>query len=386
MKTLIQRRHTGGVTFAWVEERRAEWPVARMCRVSGVSRAGFSAWRSREPSASETRREGLTEQVTRIHAQVKARYGSPRMHAELVGRGHACRVNTVARVMREAGIAAKTRRRFRQTTDSDHPHPVADNVLDRQFDPAGPNASWVADVTYVPTREGWLYLAVVVDLFRRLVVGWSMAAAMTSRLVVDALGMALGRRPGGSSGLVAHSDRGSQYASEHYRRRLQEERIVCSMSRRGNCWDNAPMESFFASLKKELVHDPRRGAGEHLRVRRGVRQPRPLALVAGVRLPGRVRADAQPEPPLTSTPFSLGNSSDPPFASAWTTFGGVKRSKPPRPRSLNRSSDRLPALAEREELSALTPPARRSDMLNACRRPSPTAPSSTASPASPPRC
>ena len=128
---------------------------------------------------------------------------------------------------------------------------------DRQFDPEEPNASWVADVTYIPTREGWLYLAVVEDLFSRMVVGWSMDATMTSRLVVHALEMALARRLKGSSssGLIAHSDRGSQYASEHYRRRLCEERIACSMSRRGNCWDNAPMESFFASLKKELVHD-----------------------------------------------------------------------------------------------------------------------------------
>ena len=243
------------MTFAWIEERRAEWPVTTLCRVLEVSRSGFYAWRSRGPSETQTRRATLTEQVARIHAEAKARYGSPRMHAELVGRGHDCCVNTVARVMRQAGIAAKTRRKFRQTTDSNHPHPVAENVLDRQFDPAEPNASWVADVTYVPTREGWLYLAVVVDLFSRLVVGWSMAATMTSRLVVDALEMAVARRPEGSSGLVAHSDRGSQYASEHYRRRLKQERITCSMSRRGNCWDNAPMESFFASLKKELVHD-----------------------------------------------------------------------------------------------------------------------------------
>jgi putative transposase len=179
------------------------------------------------------------------------------MHAELVGRGHACCENTVARVMREAGIAAKTKRKFRHTTDSNHPLPVAENVLDRAFDPVEPNAAWVADVTYIPTREGWLYLAAVVDLFSRMVVGWSMAATMTSRLVVDALEMAVvGRLKGSSSSdLVAHSDRGSQYASEHYRRRLAEERITCSMSRRGNCWDNAPMESFFASLKKELVHD-----------------------------------------------------------------------------------------------------------------------------------
>jgi transposase InsO family protein len=160
--------------------------------------------------------------------------------------------------MREAGIAAKTRRKFRQTTDSNHSMPVAENVLDREFDPEEPNTRWCADITYIPTREGWLYLAVVEDLFSRRIVGWSMDKTMTSRLVVDALEMALARRlslrGSSSSGLVAHSDRGSQYAGEHYRRRLREERIACSMSRRGDCWDNAPMESFFASLKKELVH------------------------------------------------------------------------------------------------------------------------------------
>ena len=243
------------MTFAWIDERRAEWPVTQMCRVLGVSRAGFYAWCSREASETATRRETLTEQVSEIHAEVKGRYGSPRMHAELVDRGHACCVNTAARVMREAGIAAKTKRKFRQTTDSNHPHPVAENLLDREFEPEEPNASWVADVTDIPTREGWLYLAVVVDLFSRMVVGWSMAATMTSRRVVDALEMAVVRRPKGCSGLVAHSDRGSPYASEHDQRRLSEEGIGCSRSRRGNGWDNAPMESFFASLKKELVHD-----------------------------------------------------------------------------------------------------------------------------------
>jgi putative transposase len=245
------------VIFAWIEERHDEWPITVLCRVLGVSRSGFYAWRARDASAAEERREELTEEVKEIHAQVKARYGSPRIHAELVARGHGCCVNMVAQVMREAGIAAKTKRKFRQTTDSNHPYPVAENVLDRDFDPDQPNTSWVADVTYIPTREGWLYLAVVEDLFSRKVVGWSMDATMTSRLVVDALEMALvGRLKGSSSsGLVAHSDRGSQYASEHYQRRLREERITCSMSRRGNCWDNAAMESFFASLKKELVHD-----------------------------------------------------------------------------------------------------------------------------------
>jgi transposase InsO family protein len=229
--------------------------VAQMCRALGVSRSGYYAWRAREPSPAELRREELAGEIKEIHAEVKGRYGSPRIHAELVARGRECCVNLVAKLMRQAGIAAKAKRKFRQTTDSDHSMPVADNVLDRDFEPGEPNESWCADITYIPTREGWLYLAVVEDLFSRMVVGWSMAETMTSRLAVDALEMALARRPDlkGSS-LVAHSDRGSQYASEHYQRRLRDERITCSMSRRGDCWDNAPMESFFASLKKELVH------------------------------------------------------------------------------------------------------------------------------------
>src|SRR5205823_6495829 len=177
-----------------------------------------------------------------------------RVHAELAARGHGCCVNTVARLMRDNGIAARTAKKFRcTTTDSDHGLPVADNLLGRRFDPAAPNESWVADITYIPTREGWLYLAVVEDLYSRKVVGWSMAASMESRLVVDALEMAVQRRLPGE-GLVAHSDRGSQYASDHYQRLLGKHGIECSMSGVGQCWDNAPAESFFASLKKELTH------------------------------------------------------------------------------------------------------------------------------------
>lgn len=179
-------------------------------RVLEVSRSGFYAWRSREPSPGEVRRKELADQVTTIHAEVKGRYGRPRVHAELVCRGHECSVNFVAGVRREAGIAAKTTRKFRHTTDSNPPHPVAENVLDRAFDPGEPNTSWVAGVTYLPTREGWRDLAVVEDLFSRAVVGWSM----------DALEMALAGRLQGSSDLVAQSDRGSQSAREHYRRRL----------------------------------------------------------------------------------------------------------------------------------------------------------------------
>src|SRR5262249_37586854 len=164
-----------------------------------------------------------------------------------------CGVNRAARLVGGAGVRARTARRFRCTTDSNHDRPVAENVLDREFTPAGPNASWVADITYIPTAEGGVYLAAVCDLYSRAVVGWSGGSRIDGGLVVDALEMAISRR-GRGEGLVSHSDRGRQYASEHYRRVLADHGIVCSMSRRGDCWDNAPMESFFATLKKELVH------------------------------------------------------------------------------------------------------------------------------------
>ena len=165
-----------------------------------------------------------------------------------------CCVNTVARLMRRHGVVAKTRRKFRCTTDSNHGRPAAENLVDRRFEPEAPDRVWTADITYIPTREGWLYLAAVEDLHSRRIVGWSMSERIDSRLVGDALEMAVARRHSGE-GLVAHSDRGSQYASEHYQRLLASHGITCSMSRRGDCWYNAPMESFFASLKQELVHD-----------------------------------------------------------------------------------------------------------------------------------
>ena len=192
-------------------------------------------------------------EIRAVHAEVKQRYGSPRIHAELKARGVGASVNTVARLMHANGIRAKSARKFRNTTDSNHRLPVADNLLDRRFDPAAPNEKWTADITCIPTREGWLYLAAVEDLYSRRVVGWSMADHMQSRLVVDALAMAVARRLP-DEGLLAHSDRGSQYASDHYQRLLAQHGIACSMSGVGQCWDNAPMESFFASLKKELVH------------------------------------------------------------------------------------------------------------------------------------
>src|SRR5579871_4668256 len=240
--------------YRFIDEHRRPWPVRLMCRVLHVSAGGYYTWRHRPASAQEQRRELLAGEIQVIHQEVKERYGSPPMHAELQARGQNCCVNTVAKLMRHHGIAAKSKRKFRCTTDSNHDLPVADNLLDRQFEPVAVNQVWVADITYIPTWEGWLYLAAVEDLYSRQIVGWSMSERITSRLVVDALALAVERRLPGE-GLLAHSDRGSQYASDHYQRLLARHGITCSMSRRADCWDNAPMESFFASLKKELVHD-----------------------------------------------------------------------------------------------------------------------------------
>jgi transposase InsO family protein len=241
------------MTFRFIEEHQGQWPVRLLCRTLEVSTAGYYAWRCRPAGARRQRRDTLVVEIRAIHAEVKARYGSPRIHAELAARGRDCCVNTVAKLMRDNDIRAKTARKFRQTTDSNHDLPVAENLLDRRFDPEEPNERWVADITYIPTREGWLYLAAVEDLYSRRVVGWSLADHMESRLVVDALELAVQRRLP-DEGLLAHSDRGGQYASEHYQLLLARHGIACSMSRRADCWDNAPMESFFASLKKELVH------------------------------------------------------------------------------------------------------------------------------------
>jgi putative transposase len=242
------------VTFSFIEEHKQQWPVTLMCQVFSVSTSGFYAWLARPQSAQEQRREAILAEIRAIHAEVKARYGSPRIYKELTARDVACSVNTVAKLMHDNDIRAKTARKFRNTTDSKHTRPVADNLLDRQFNPSNPNEVWLGDITYIWTREGWLYLAAVEDLYSRMLVGWSMADHMESRLVVDALEMAVARRLP-EEGLLAHTDRGSQYASAHYQTLLLEHGIECSMSGKGQCWDNAPMESFFGTLKKELVHD-----------------------------------------------------------------------------------------------------------------------------------
>jgi putative transposase len=239
--------------YQFIQQHHKQWPIRLMCRVLGVCPSAYYAWTKRPPSPSQQRRQALNAEIQAIHQEVEARYGSPRMVKELRARGQPCCVNTVAKLMRQQGIRAKTTKKFRHTTDSNHAHPVAANLLDRQFNPQRPNEAWVADISYIATREGWLYLAAVEDLYSRAIVGWSMSERMTSRLVVDAMDMAVSRRLPGA-GLLAHSDRGSQYASDHYQRLLAKHDITCSMSGRGQCWDNAPMESFFATLKKELVH------------------------------------------------------------------------------------------------------------------------------------
>jgi putative transposase len=241
--------------YRFIEEHRTVWPIVVQCDVLQVSRGGFYAWKNRTISGRARRRAELIEIIREIHAvKYQDAYGAVRVHRELIAQGHACNRKTVARCMKQAGIRAKTAKKFRvSTTDSSHPHPVARNVVNRDFTPSRKNETWTADITYIPTGEGWLYLAAVEDLYSRKIVGWSMSERMESRLVVDALEMAIQRELPGE-GLTAHSDRGVQYASEHYQTLLKKHAVTCSMSRKGNCWDNAPMESFFATLKKELVH------------------------------------------------------------------------------------------------------------------------------------
>jgi putative transposase len=239
--------------FDFIAEEKARFPVTTLCRVLQVSPSGFYAWRERPLAQRYTEDQRLSVQVAAIHARSRYTYGSPRVHAALTKQPYAVGRKRVARLMRQAGLRARRPRRWCRTTDSQHANPVAANVLARQFQPRGPNTVWATDITYVWTWEGWLYLAVVLDLFSRRVVGWALADHMRTELVLDALQMALGRRRPPTA-LVHHSDRGSQYASEAYRAVLREHGIVCSMSRRGNCWDNAVAESFFATLKIELIH------------------------------------------------------------------------------------------------------------------------------------
>jgi putative transposase len=242
------------VRFAFIQQNGDRWPIAVACEVLEVSRSGYYAWQDRPISQSQERRMRLIEQIQQAHQESRRTYGSPRITAELKARDVPVCENTVAKLMRQAGICVRPRRSFvPRTTDSTHDYPVAPNRLDRNFDATLPNQKWTCDITYVPTDEGWLYLAVVMDLFSRKIVGWSMQDHLRVELVSDALLMALAnRRP--APGLLHHSDRGVQYASEDYQRLLEESGIQCSMSRSGDCYDNAVTESFFSGVKTELVN------------------------------------------------------------------------------------------------------------------------------------
>jgi putative transposase len=241
------------VRFAFIETEKACFPITLMCRMLAVSRAGFYAWR-RRPMAARTREDQvLAVAVAAIYAEHHGRYGSPRVQMELRERGQRSGRKRIARLMRVQGLRARPRRRYRTTTDSRHGLPVCPNLLARRFAVAQPDTAWVTDMTYLWTAQGWLYLAVIIDLFSRRVVGWSMSERIDRKLALDALRMALAqRRP--QRGLIHHSDRGSQYASGDYQRLLAKHGLRASMSRRGDCWDNAVAESFFASLKLELVY------------------------------------------------------------------------------------------------------------------------------------
>ena len=231
---------------------KAEYGVALVCRCVAVSSAGFYAWSRRRLSDRDEGDRRLAVEIAAVHTESRRTYGSPRIHQELQAQGRRVSRKRVARLMRAQGLRGRRRCRQPRTTDSQHPWPVADNVLNRAFDVATPNTVWAGDITYVATREGWVYLAVLLDLWSRRVVGYAMSHEPTRAVVLDALRQALARRPRRAV-LTHHSDRGSQYASQDYRALLGAEGIACSMSRRGNCWDNAVVESFFGTLKTELA-------------------------------------------------------------------------------------------------------------------------------------
>ncbi len=238
--------------YACIERRRNIYPVRQMCRLLGVSASGFYAWRKRPESARVQRDRDLLTKVRQVHEASKGVYGSPRIHAELVANGVRVGRHKIAQLMRSARLRGCPKRRYRTTTKRDPSHPVAHNLLKRDFTANAPNQRWAGDITYIPTRQGWLYLAVVIDLYSRRIVGWSMDRRSGRSLVVDALRMAVeARRPEGP--LIHHSDRGGQYSSDDFRNELARHGIECSMSSTGNCYDNAVVESFFGVLKRERV-------------------------------------------------------------------------------------------------------------------------------------
>ena len=246
-------------------QHQQQYPVEALCRALAVSRSGYYAWRLRQPSRRQSENQVLLTAIRRIHQAVKQRYGSPRVHRELLAEGYRCGLNRVARLMQRAGVLAKMTVRFRSLTRAGSRGWAAPHLLNRAFAVAEPNTVWAADISYIPSGEGHLYLAVVLDLHSRLVVGWSMSERLGSTLVMAALQQALDRRQP-PAGLLHHSDRDGLYASVAYQRLLGQYQIRGSMSRKGNCWDNACVESFFASLKNELVNEERYRTREQARI------------------------------------------------------------------------------------------------------------------------
>lgn len=239
--------------YAFIAEQSVYHTVTLLCAVMKVSRRGYYDWLNRPASAREVSNQRLLVEIKRVFYANREVYGAPRIYHTLLEEGHACGLNRVARLMQETGLVPKTVRKFRITTDSRGSHHPAPNILERDFHASRPNEKWVADVTYVPTREGWLLLAVVLDLFSRKVVGWSMGERLTSELAQRALKQAIEQRSP-NEGLLVHSDQGKEYYANDYQTLLKDNGLVCSMSRKGNCYDNAAMESFFHSLKVEQAH------------------------------------------------------------------------------------------------------------------------------------
>ena len=238
--------------FQFIQDHAAEYPTQLMCRVLEVSRSGYYAWRQRPPSQRQMANQVLVKEIRELHDQSRQTYGVLRIYFALRKSGRQCSRNRVALLMRQHGIRARQKRSYKVTTQSNHHLPVAENKLGQQFQVSQPNTVWSSDITYIATAEGWLYLAVVMDLYSRQIIGWSMQPTLKRQLVINALAMALQQRQPGH-GLLHHSDRGSQYASHDYQVLLAEYGVEPSMSRRGNCYDNAVVESFFATLKKEGV-------------------------------------------------------------------------------------------------------------------------------------
>jgi transposase InsO family protein len=245
--------------YQFIHRHRGQFQMTVLLRVLGVSSSAFYQWQNRPVSQRARQKEHLVTHICELFEQSESRYGSPRIHRDLQNLGIRCSRKRVAQLMKEQQLVVRKPRKFVATTDSGHAFPVAQNLLNQKYQVeavAGLNRAWAGDITYVPTAQGWLYAAVILDLKSRKVIGWSMKDSLEQTLVHEALEMALGRRLAANApeALLFHSDRGSQYAAHNYQERLQEQGIVCSMSRKGNCWDNAVVESFFATLKKEEVH------------------------------------------------------------------------------------------------------------------------------------